>query len=1000
MHCCIARATRHGLRVHAVLLALAIGALASPRAALSQAAIAGTVLSARSLGPVAGVRVEVVGTGVTATSDAQGRFRLEGVTGAAATLRAIGIGFRPVTVSARVGDLAVRILVTEAAINLGELVVTGTAGPVERRAVANAISKIDAEEALGVSPATDVSQLMRGRAAGALVRTATGTVGGGSRITLRGAGTLGLSDQPLIYVDGLRVDSRTGVGMTNEGAGSPNGSLSRLNDFSPEDIESIEIIKGPAAATLYGTEASNGVIQIITKRGRRGDATWAASMRQGATWFQNPEGRFRSAYGLDGSGTLVEVNPYELALSQGERPFRTGHLQGYSLNVSGGSGTTSYYASAEFNQDDGTDLSQRLEEYKGRMNLQLTPSEQLDARLSLGYVRSNTRVPNDGTFGGPMWAFANVRPSLLGTVRNGWLFASPDQWNRAFDYRDEVDRFTTSLQLNHRPTGWLQHRLAVGADIVSDDFGVLSEKMPPDLELAFGLGLASGRRQTTARDVVNTTVDYGISGEARLGGRFVSTTSAGFQYYHRRIQTVTTTARGFPAAGIQTVSAAATRDAGEDIVENNTVGLYLQEQLAINDRLFLVGALRADDNSAFGSNFDVATYPKASVSWVISDEPFWNLGFLGTTKLRAAYGVSGQQPDAFAALRTFEPITGSGGVPAITPSLIGNPDLKPERSRELELGFDASLLRDRVGVELTWYHKRTTDAIVTRQLAPSNGFPGQQYVNAGEVRSKGVELLVNARVLDRESVGLDLVANVTTSANDVIDTGSETGFIATPGTAQRHTDGYPVAAFFGQKVVSATLNPTTGLAESILCDGGTGVGGWDAGGPAVDCGSAPFVFLGRSLPSAFGSFSATLTLFDRVQLYGLVDFQTGFSRRDWEAIERCGAGTCEEAWYPERFDVQKVAEQQLRLFTSYSIHDAGFAKLRELSVRYALPDRWAGIVGAKRATVRLSGRNLRTWTNYPGLDPEPVRLSQTFNVNQFAIVPPQASVLARLDVTF
>jgi len=173
-----------------LVIALAIGALGGPRSALAQGAIAGTVLNSQSLGPVAGVRVTVVGTALTATSDAKGRFRLDGVSGGQVTLRAIGIGFRPVTLPARVGDLSIRILVNEAAINLGELVVTGTAGPVEKRAVANAISKIDAEEALGVSPATDVSQLVRGRAAGALVRTATGTVRVGSRITLRRARTL------------------------------------------------------------------------------------------------------------------------------------------------------------------------------------------------------------------------------------------------------------------------------------------------------------------------------------------------------------------------------------------------------------------------------------------------------------------------------------------------------------------------------------------------------------------------------------------------------------------------------------------------------------------------------------------------------------------------------------------------------------------------------------------------------------------------------------------
>src|SRR5690606_33234994 len=157
------------------------------------------------------------------------------------------------------------------------------------------------------------------------------------------------------------------------------------------------------------------------------------------------------------------------------------------------------------------------------------------------------------------------------------------------------------------------------------------------------------------------------------------------------------------------------------------VGVFVQQQFAWRERLFLTAAIRGDDNSAFGENFDFVTYPKFSATWVLSDEPFWNFGLVDALKLRAAYGASGKQPDAFAAVRTFAPRPAAGGSAAVTPQSIGNPDLGPERGTELELGFDAGLLDGRLSANLTYFRNKTTDAILLRETAPSFGFPGAQY---------------------------------------------------------------------------------------------------------------------------------------------------------------------------------------------------------------------------------------------------------------------------------
>jgi len=966
--------------------------------------IAGRITDGTTGRGLQAAEVVLEGTRWHTLSDADGQYRLAAVDAGTYTLaaRRIGYGRRRQAVTVRRDSVtAVDLALEPATVNLDEVVVTGTPGGVERRAVGNAVSKIAAAEVVPSAPITDISQLIRGRAAGALVRTATGTIGGGSRINLRGAATLALNDQPLIYVDGLRVDSRVGVGIINEGSGGPNAPISRINDFSPNEIESIEIIKGPAAATLYGTDASAGVIQIITKRGSRAKTvTWDLSLRQGATWFQNPQGRFRHVFGPDASGNILDINPYELAASQGRNPFQNGHLQGYSLSLAGGTNTLTYFLSGQVDQDDGYEAAQSLSNYHGRLNLGITPNEKLNINTSLGMVHGKVRVPTDGNFGGMFFSLiSGIRTSLLNTPRQGWNFGSPEAWAQGWRYFNDLDRATASAQVVYRPFRWLTNQLSIGGDLASDDFESISERMGPDLETIFSSGVAPGARRYNARTVTNTTIDYGASAEAKISKAIESKTSVGLQYYHKALREVLANGNGFPARGITTVSALATRNAEENFFENNTVGLYVQQQIGLNDRLFLTAALRADDNSAFGSEFDLATYPKASATWVISEEPFWHLPAISTLKLRGAYGASGRQPDVFDALRTFQPVSGPDNASAITPTGIGNPSLKPERGTELEVGFDAGLFKERIGVELTYYDKKTTDAIVADQLPPSGGFPGTRMLNVGEVSSKGLELMVNAHVLDSRKAKFDLAVNVATSTNEVIRTGLPGKFILLP-SGQVHADGYPIASFFGRKVVSATYDAATKTVTNIRCDAGVGPNTIkDPGGAPVDCVAAAPVFLGGSLPTSFGSVSPTLTLLDRLQITALVDFQRGQNRVSWEPGSQCNVGICEEFFFPERFDIIKVAEARLRL-TDFAFYDASFAKLREISVRYSFPDRLARAFGAKRASILLSGTHLHTWTSYPGLDPEPIRLSRTFDVGNLAVSPPGASFLVKIDATF
>jgi len=986
---------------------LSLALIAQP--AQGQEVIRGVVVDNQGAG-LAGAQIVVEGTSLGALAGATGAFLIAGVPAGEQTLRVILLGFADATTTVQAGDTNVRIVLSATAINLDGLVVTGTVGETQRRAVGNTVTSISAEETMQLVPAPDVSSLINARAPGVVVTPGTGMVGGGPTIRIRGASSFSLNTQPLIYVDGVRVDNGVGTGISVQGFGS--GVINRLNDVNPDDIASIEIIKGPAASTLYGTEASNGVIQIITKRGQINDTQVNASIRQGVSWFANPEGRIEKNWGLD----PLTNQPYQMDLfaqeaALGNSIFRNGYSQGYGVNVRGGSDRVRYYASVDLDQGDGVEPTNDMWRLSTRTNLSMTPTENLDLDVNVGYAQGTTNLACEAGCGGVMWSTVFAVPANRDTEFRGFRDAPPEIYPQATSYWQDFKRTTLSLQLQHSPTPWLSHRLNVGQDAVGEDNNQLTPRLAPEVAVFFGGAAALGGKFLERRDVETTTLDYSASISLPLGG-LSTTTTFGTQYYRRLTQFIRSEGNTFPAPGLTVVDALAQTFGGEDFIENNTLGFFAQEQIDINDRLFFTAAVRGDDNSAFGANYDVVIYPKFSFSWVIGEEGFFNLPGVSNMKLRAAYGQSGQQPEDFAALRTFEPVTAGNGDAALTPQFIGNADLAPERGSEFEAGFEAGLFDNRFGIDLTYYNARTQDAILSRELPPSAGFPGSQFVNAGEIANQGIELQLNALAYQSQSLNVDLGVNLSTNSNEVLDLGGVDqgiGFIADG--SQRRVPGFPVASWFRRKVVSATLEGTGLDARALnpMCDGGNPNGKTlpdgtplELGGPPVPCDDAPRLFLGKATPDFEGSFHATFTLFGKLRLYGLIDWKTGYKKLDNNLRARCQVfNSCRENFFPEEYDPALIAEiQSGSPLRSFVFRDAGFAKLREVSAGLTLPEGWAARLGADRASMTVAARNLATWTDYTGLDPEASFVEFGFNLLEQNSVPQLAQFLVTFNLTY
>ena len=993
-----------------LLAALLMGSV--QRVEAQQGTVRGTVVHEQSLRPLAGAQVSVPGTGAGSLTDANGRFMITGLADSQVPLEVRMIGYRTVSRMVDVGSTDIQVALSESAIELDEVVVTGTAGGQQKRAIGNSVATVDAAEVTEAAPVRTVQDLINGRAAGVVVMPGTGMVGSGSRIRIRGTSTFSLSGDPLIYVDGVRVNNETGSGISVQAFGS--GVVSRLNDFDPDQIESIEILKGPAAATLYGTEAARGVINIITKKGAPGGHRFSLTVKQGANWFGDAVDRMPVNYWRDPQGQVQSLNVAQLREEAGQPLFRTGYVQGYSLNLSGGSEGVRYFVSGDVNRDEGAEITNFRDQYSGRANIQIDPTENIDIAVNAGYTQNETSLSCEAGCGGTMWTAVFSTPANLAENRCetspgfgcdfwGGFRSGPPEYTNELDFQQNVDRFTGSVQLNYRPFGWLSNRLTVGTDVTQEENVELLPFQTSEVNRYFwGETDGNGYRYETRRDQTFNTFDYVGTASVDATSSLNASTSVGVQYYTRHIEFLGAQGDEFAGPGLTTIDAAALKSyAGSDYEDNNTLGFYVQEVLGWNDRLFITGAVRVDNNSAFGSGLDFVTYPKASLSWVLSEEPAFQArmpSLLNTFKLRLAYGESGQQPVSLSALRTFAPVTGPNGTPAVTPSTLGNPELGPERGEEIEAGFDAGLFDDRVGVEFTYYHTLTKDGILLRPIAPSTGYPGSRWVNAGEILNQGVEALVRASLVRGRRFGWDANVSLATNSGEVKRLAGGDTTIVTGST--QYKIGYAPNSWFRERVVSADYDPVTDQVSNVICDNGQGgtTPCYNSNGQVV----APRVYLGRTTPALEGSVGSSVRLFERFMITGLLDFKSGYKKLNNNDRARCQIfGTCLANVYPERYDPTLIA--QLRsggTLRDFSIQDASFARLREISLTYDVPDQYARSIGARAANISVAARNLHTWTNYGGLDPENSFLSGSPGFLEQSNLPQLTQFIATFNVNF
>lgn len=989
--------------------------LVVPRSLEAQgASVEGTITDAASGAPIADAQVTVEGTRLQGVTNARGYYRIGNIPAGTITLQVRRIGYKTLSTAVTLaegqnftGDYAV----TASVVLLEEVVVTGTAGKQERRAQGAVVADVNVADLNAVAPLNVATDALRSRVPGVSVTGASGSSGTSNQIRIRGAASISLSNEPLLYIDGVRVTSQGNNYWFTGGQ-----SYERLNDLEPEDIESMEIVKGPAAATLYGADATSGVIQIITKRGRAGSGRFTQSigLEYGSI---NRNFEPRTNYGrctvtLDtlpssalcfgqGAGTLVSDNPLLR-----ENAFRTGQNIGINWSGRGGGANYGYYTSLNRETEDGVLPNNGFDRSSGRVNFNWIPSQNLTLDAGVGVTVSLTDLPdNDNNiFGwlGNSHLGTPLTRSVQDTGQNGWFGRNRDvAAMTAIENARQTHRTIGSITANWTPKPNFTHRFTAGMDWVREED---RRFLPRNGRGSYPIN--SGQLQEARRGIERYTLDYLGNLQRNLSPAVVSNFSFGMQLVETREELVFATGEGLAVNTNDVVTAASLRSGGQEWKLDRSVGFIGQVQVGLNDRLFGQVGLRYDNASSFGREASWVALPKVSVSWVMSEEPFWKFAFVNTLRLRAAWGSTGRIPAAGASLTTMQPapyIEGTSASAGAIPLNPGNPNLKFERGQELEAGFDAGFLNDQLGLELTYFNKVSQDLLIQQPLPPSSGytqngppgsFGGFPFVNIGRLVNSGLEIALHAVPVNKPDVSWDIRLGANTLHNEVTDMDT----IAPFGTLNRVQPGLQLGAWWTRKIVS--VDQVTGVVRVT---------------------ESP-TFAGNVLPTFEGNFSTNVTIRRNVRLYALLDTKRGHRVRNFTDFFRETQLVRSNA----RLDTTVLSrEERLRRYGNPTpgqpafltdssstpmtvndvqeeyIQDGSFVRLREVSVSYTLPLKWARLLRAGGATFTVSGQNLALWTKYEGYDPEIVSNAVSLlNRDDFFTQPPVQRFIFRMNLTF
>ena len=713
--------------------------------------------------PVQSATVSVRQSNIATTTGTDGKFQLSIPSNAAVIISATGYKTQTITAADVQNDLQIKLQVDVA--RLDEVVVTGLATNVKRRNLANAVATISAKQLDGIAPAQTFDAAINGKIPGAYINASTGAPGGGVSVKLRGVTSIFGNTQPLYVVDGVFMDNSAtsgGLNAVTSAASAGNSSnqdnpSNRIADLRAEDIANIEILKGASAAAIYGSKAAAGVILITTKRGRSGKTNIAVSQEVGFVKVRKLLGTRPLTKDIVLNQRGWDVNEYDAAVAAGkiynyekEMYGETGITRNTTLSMNGGNDKTSFYFSAGTKKEDGIIKRTGYSNNSIRLNIDHKITDNIKIGVSTNYINSSSDRGLSGndnagvTFGIALSStpsFTELHPDANGNYPiNKYASSNPIETRDKMINNESVNRFITGVNLE---AILFKNNTAVTKIIGRggfDFYNLQTNALFPGSMQSQQVNKGTSIQGFTKN--MNTNYIFSLVNTWMPSDKLSLTTSAGITQetgnYNNLLNVATQVIEGQ-----SNVDQAGALTATQFRTKNKDNGIFVQEEASIIDAITLTAGVRFDRSSNNGDVSKYYAYPKAGLSWNLTKMNFWKGSFFENLKLRAAYGQAGNFP-VYGSKFTSLSVSNIDGLPgAVVSTQRGEAGIQPERQTELETGIDFSILKGRLGMELTFYNKKVYDFLLQDRVSASAGF-STKWVNAGDLQNRGMEIGLNA----------------------------------------------------------------------------------------------------------------------------------------------------------------------------------------------------------------------------------------------------------------
>ncbi|HET9010280.1 MAG TPA: SusC/RagA family TonB-linked outer membrane protein [Gemmatimonadaceae bacterium] len=982
--------------------------------------VTGRITTMGSGAPLQDATVTVVGQATGARTNERGEFRVR-VSGGDVTLLARALGYKRRELRVPASSQTANFSLERDALQLEGVTITGTATTVDRRNAGVAVVSVSGEDISRV-PAPALESALQGKVVGAQISMNNGAPGGGGQIQIRNASSLLGRIDPLYVVDGVIISNAvrssgqaTITGSLN--AGEENGT-NRLADINPNDVENIEILKGAAASAIYGSQATNGVVVITTKRGRSGATQVGVTQRVGTSQLIRKKGsrHFTSlAQALSVSNNTATRAAITAAFANGVPEYQDYQQQLFGetsptvetiVNVTGGSDNTKFYVSGDDKQEKGIARNTAARRQSLRFNIDQSLGTKLTAQLGGTIVRSFSQrgvSNNDNALSSPLYAFAYT-PAIFALDQKDASGKYPD--NPAVGYgasnpfdtferlvnNEDVYRQIANGRLNYavfsNSQNDVQLSVLAGADRYSNEGYAYG---PPDLQFLRpgtpqggsypGVAIQGNGTGLLTNSSLNAVWTFTPSNRW-----FSATTSGGLQAEDSEGNDYSITGRG-TVPTLTNAAGTANTAVGQGRSFIRSRAFYAQEQiLAFDDKFLIAGAVRGEKSSVNGDVDKLYYFPRGQVSYRITDL----IPYVSELKLRASLGESGNRPDygaRFVTLTNAGLIGGRAGL--IQAATLGNPNIRPERMHEAEYGLDAAMLNDRVRFEGTYYDRRIKDLLVRAQLAQSTGV-NLQNINGGTMQSKGVELALTLLPVQSTGAGLNWVSRTSwyQSSTKILEfiegirpftTGTAAGGFGNAYGRLRYAPGYSVSTIWGNQIqADGSVKPDTPMGDAN-----------------------PQYLMGFGNDFTYGNF--TLNSVVDYRRGGLVSNMTknlfDEGQNTWDYDDASPDPTIGTTLGDYRYNLWAGGTN-----TAAYLDDGSYVKVREVTLGYTLPQSMVNklsAISAKSARLSLSGRNLFIISGYNGFDPE-VNNGGNFVARfvDLAPFPPSRSFFLSVDLGF